>query len=85
MQNISAVPESPILTVRRLCSDDGVPEPVLVQYLRQTGAVDESLLTLEDIEKVSPETLGTLIGAWAEIQQDSLWIALVNKQEGGAA
>jgi len=82
---VSAAPESdaPIVAVRRLCSTVGVPEPVLVQYLRQIGAVDDSLMTLEDIEKVSPETLETVRDDWPEIQQDSNWIALMNKQEGG--
>lgn len=76
-------PEALIHTVQRLCSDAGVPEALLAQYLRQTGAVDESLITLEDIEKVSAETLGTVRDAWNDIQQDGAWIALVNKQEGG--
>lgn len=81
----TAPEEQPIVTVRRLCSEAGVPEALLVGYLRTTGQVDDSLTTLDDVNTVSPEALVATIGAWADIQKDEAWVALVNEAQNGGA
>jgi len=36
---------------------DGIQEPELVAFLHQTAGVDETLLTLDDIQSMAPDAL----------------------------
>jgi hypothetical protein len=50
-------PEPLAKVARGLLNLAGIPEPELVAFLHQTAGVDETLVTLDDIEKMAPDAL----------------------------
>lgn len=65
-----ADPETDLTAVRRLCGESQIEECDLVQYLKVTGEIDETLMSLEDVRTISPVSLATVRKHWAEIKDD---------------
>ena len=62
-------PEPLAKVARGLLNLAGIPEPEFVAFLHQTAGVDETLATLDEIEKIAPDALKKACESWKTIEK----------------
>lgn len=60
-------PKNPVHDVRAYCKKAKVPEPVLLDFLRQMNLIEDGVDTLEQLSLISPNIIEMLVTQWADI------------------